>query len=75
MKKDKKKKDKLPFKQRLFNRMLEKPINDILYITYDMYLLSCKVYLDADKIPTFDEYCECVNDRLKSAYNGGVESC
>ena len=55
--------------------MLEKPINDILYITYDMYELSCKVYLDADKIPTFEEYCQAVNERLKSAYNGGVESC
>lgn len=73
--KDKNKKNKLPFKQRLFNRMLEKPINDILYITYEMYDLSCKVYLEADKVPTFEEYCECVNDRLKTAYNGGVESC
>lgn len=71
----KEKKNNLPFRQRLFNKMLEKPINDILLITYEMYELSCKVYLDASQVPTFEEYCQCVNDRLKSAYNGGVESC
>ena len=64
----------MKLKQKLFNKMLEKPINDILYVTYEIYELSCKVYLDADKIPSFEEYCKCVNEKLKSCY-GGVQSC
>ena len=64
----------MKIKEKIFKKFMEKPINDILYVTYDIYVLSCRVYLDADKIPTFEEYCQCVNDKLKSCY-GGVESC
>ena len=68
-------KQKLPFKQRLFNKMLEKPINDILYVSYELYHNSCRVYLDEDQIPTLEEFCNIVNDKLKNLYNGGESLC
>lgn len=71
----KEKKNKLPFKQRFFNKVLEKPINDILYVTYELYHNSCRVYLEEENIPTIEDFSQIVNDKLKELYNGGVESC
>jgi len=71
----KEKKNKLPFKQRMFNKVLEKPINDILFVTYELYRDSCRVYLDEESIPNFEDFGQIVNDKLKQLYNGGVESC
>ena len=75
MKKNKDKEKKLPFKQRLFNKMLEKPINDILYVSYELYHNSCRVYLEEEQIPTLEEYSVLINDKLKNLYNGGESSC
>ena len=72
MKKDIKKKDKLPFKQRLFNRMLEKPINDILYVSYELYM-DLQFGNNSIQIVDFDSYCNLVNSKLKEVYNPNIE--
>ena len=74
MKKNKDNKDKLPFRQRMFNKMLEKPINDILFVSYELYKSSCLVYLSESEIPSLEEYSNLVNQKLKDIYFGGVES-
>lgn len=75
MKKNNVKKDKLPFRQRMFNKMLEKPINDILYVTYQEYYSCCRHFMLEENILSFDDYCFSINNKLKELYNGGVESC
>lgn len=74
MKKNKDKKQNLPFKQRLFNKMLEKPINDILYVTYQEFYSCCKHFMLEENILSFEDYCFSINQKLKYFY-GGVESC
>lgn len=66
---------KIPFKQRMFNKFLEKPITDVLIVSYDLYKLSCSVYLDADKIPNFEEYCQLIKENLNHLYNGDDAFC
>lgn len=61
----------MKIKEKLFRRFLEKPINDILLVSYEMYRNSCLVYLDELNIPTLEEYSTIINDKLKNLYNGG----
>lgn len=69
MKEKKEKKKKLPFKQRMFNKVLEKPITDILIVSYELYHNSCAVYLAEKDILCFEDYCILVRDKLNESYS------
>lgn len=57
-------------KKKVFNRLLEKPITDLTIVTYDLYVMSCRVYLDSDQIPTYEDYCKIVKENLEKMYKG-----
>ena len=69
MKDKKEKKKKLPFKQRMFNKFLEKPITDVLIVSYELYHNSCAVYLNDNDILSFEDYCILVKNKLDGMYD------
>lgn len=62
----------MKLKEKIFKKMLEKPINDILIVSYDLYHNACRVYLDENDILSLEDYCILVNDKLKNLYNTEV---
>lgn len=70
MKDKKEKKKKLPFKQRMFNKFLEKPITDITIVSYEIYHNACSVYLNEVDIITYEDYCKLLKEKLDLMYGG-----
>ena len=65
----KEKKKKIPFKQRLFNKFLEKPITDLTIVSYELYHNACSVYLCESEILTYEDYCILLKEKLDNMYN------
>lgn len=74
MSKEKKQKNKLPFRQRMFNKFLEKPITDITIVSYEIYHNACSVYLHEVDIITYEDYCKLLKEKLDKMY-GGNDLC
>ena len=61
-------------KEKFFKKIMEKPINDTLLASYNVYnkmldSLNCSFRL------SFDEYCQLVNDELHSFYFNSSVKC
>lgn len=56
-------------KEKFFKKVLEKPINDFLYVSYQIYYNSCRVYLDDKDIISLDDYSKLINEKLKDLYS------
>lgn len=59
----------MKIREKFFKKVLEKPINDILLVSYQLYYNSCRVYLEDKDIISLEDYSILVNDKLQELYS------
>lgn len=61
-------------KEKFFKKIMEKPINDTLFASYNVYNKMLDS-LNSHFRLSFEEYCQLVNDELKTIYiNSSIKS-